>query len=225
MAALGRSARLLLMLRGGEWQQRAQIYGCCATHEGPVFNVYANAVPSLTLHQVTPVTDGIRYSMTVWARGPDFRSRLSGAARMVEPETFTFLAELALNNRKAWMDEHREEFDDARRNFTGIAMTLHSYSHRFDHSVADAKSKPKQSHTKLYQDPQYRSGPGLYRANVDVFANVGNPNRRFWLLFAYRTGELPRRGRAVPALESGHRAVQETGRGGSGGLGSHSGGY
>ena len=98
---------------------------------------------------------------------------------MVEPETFTFLAELALNNRKAWMDEHREEFDDARRNFTGIAMTLHSYSHRFDHSVADAKSKPKQSHTKLYQDPQYRSGPGLYRANVDVFANVGNPTEGF----------------------------------------------
>lgn len=94
---------------------------------------------------------------------------------MVEPETFTFLTDLAANNRKAWMDEHRDAFDDARRNFTGIAMTLHSYADRFDHSVADAKSKPKQSYTKLYQDAQYRSGPGPYRSDVDVYANAGNP--------------------------------------------------
>jgi uncharacterized protein (TIGR02453 family) len=98
---------------------------------------------------------------------------------MVEPETFSFLAGLAANNRKAWMDEHRDAFDDARRNFTGIAMTLHSYAGRFDHSVADAKSKPKQSYTKLYQDPQYRSGPGPYRSDIDVFANAGNPTEDF----------------------------------------------
>ncbi|MDX2482539.1 MAG: 2OG-Fe(II) oxygenase [Pseudodonghicola sp.] len=29
--------------------------------------------PSFTLHQVTPVKSGIRYSMTVWAHGPAFR--------------------------------------------------------------------------------------------------------------------------------------------------------
>jgi PKHD-type hydroxylase len=29
--------------------------------------------PSFTLHQVTPVKRGIRYSMTVWAHGPAFR--------------------------------------------------------------------------------------------------------------------------------------------------------
>jgi PKHD-type hydroxylase len=29
--------------------------------------------PSFTLHQVTPVISGIRYSMTVWAHGPAFR--------------------------------------------------------------------------------------------------------------------------------------------------------
>jgi uncharacterized protein (DUF2461 family) len=94
---------------------------------------------------------------------------------LVEPETFTFLADLAANNRKAWMDENRDAFDDARRNFTGMAMTLHSYADRFDHSVAEAKNKPKQSYTKLYQDAQYRSGPGLYRADIDVFANAGHP--------------------------------------------------
>lgn len=42
---------------------------------------------------------------------------------MVEPETFIFLADLTANNRKAWMDAHREERDDALRNFTGIAIT------------------------------------------------------------------------------------------------------
>lgn len=94
---------------------------------------------------------------------------------MVEPETFEFLAGLAVNNRKAWMDQHREEFDDARRNFTGIAMTLHSYADRFDPFVADTKSKPKQSYSNLYQDPLYRSGPGPYRGDVDVYANAGHP--------------------------------------------------
>ena len=98
---------------------------------------------------------------------------------MVEPETFTFLTELAAHNRKTWMDEHREEFDDARRNFTGMAITLHSYADRFDPFVAEAKSKPKQSYTKVYQDPRYRSGPGPYRADIDVYANAGHPEEDF----------------------------------------------
>jgi len=62
---------------------------------------------------------------------------------MIEPETFTFLTDLAANNRKIWMDENREDRDDALRNFTGIASTLHDYSDRFNHNVAAAKGKPK----------------------------------------------------------------------------------
>ena len=98
---------------------------------------------------------------------------------MVEPETFAFLADLATNNRKAWLDAHRSDFDDARRNFTGIAMTLHAYADRFDASVADAKSKPKQSYSKIYQDPRGRIGRSLYRTDVDVFANAGHPEEGF----------------------------------------------
>ena len=94
---------------------------------------------------------------------------------MIEPETFTFLANLASNNRKAWMDGHREERDDAMRNFTGIATTLHDYADQFDHNVADARIKPKQSYSKFFQDPRDRVGRGLYRTDVDVFANAGNP--------------------------------------------------
>ncbi len=98
---------------------------------------------------------------------------------MVEPETFTFLADLAMNNRKAWMDEHRNQRDDAQRNFTGIAMTLHDYADRFDPFVADARIKPKQSYTKFFQEPRERIGRGLYRAYVDVFANAGHPSEDF----------------------------------------------
>ena len=98
---------------------------------------------------------------------------------MVEPETFEFLTELVSNNRKVWIDEHREERDDALRNFTGMAITLHDYADRFDPFVADAGIKPKQSHTKLYQDPRHRSGPGLYHTSVDIFANAGHPEENF----------------------------------------------
>lgn len=98
---------------------------------------------------------------------------------MVEPETFTFLADLAMNNRKAWMDEHRAERDDALRNFTGIAITLHDYAHRFDPFVADAKIKPKQSYSKFFQEPRDRIGRALYRADVDVFATAGHPAEDF----------------------------------------------
>jgi uncharacterized protein (TIGR02453 family) len=107
-------------------------------------------------------------------RAKQYASRTKGAC-MVEPETFTFLADLAKNNRKAWMDDNRAAFDDVRRNFTGIAMTLHDYADRFDPSVADARSKPKQSYTKLFQEPRDRVGRELYRADVDVFANAGHP--------------------------------------------------
>jgi len=98
---------------------------------------------------------------------------------MVEPETFTFLADLKLNNRKAWVDEHREERDDAMRNFTGIAITLHDYSDRYDPFVAEARSKPKQSYTKFFQESRDRVGPGLYRTGIDVFANAGQPKEDF----------------------------------------------
>lgn len=94
---------------------------------------------------------------------------------MVEPETFEFLTDLANNNRKVWMDAHREERDDALRNFTGIAMTLHDYADRFDPYVAEAKIKPKQSYSRFFQEARDRVGPGLYRTDVDVFANAANP--------------------------------------------------
>lgn len=98
---------------------------------------------------------------------------------MVEPETFEFLENLAKNNRKAWMDEHRNERDDALRNFTGIAMTLHDYADRFDHSVAGAGFKPKQNFSRFYQESRDRVGRALYRADVDVFANPGQPTEDF----------------------------------------------
>lgn len=98
---------------------------------------------------------------------------------MVEPETFAFLADLGMNNRKAWMDEHREERDDALRNFAGIAMTLHDYADRFDPFVAEAGIKPKRSYTKFFQEPRDRIGRALYRSDVDVFANAGNPAEDF----------------------------------------------
>lgn len=107
---------------------------------------------------------------------------------MVEPETFAFLTGLAANNRKVWVDAHRAEFDDARRNFTGIAMTLHDYAHRFDPQVAETKSKPKQSYTKLYLDPRQRTGRALYRADVNVFANAGHPEEDFGYLLHIEPG-------------------------------------
>lgn len=94
---------------------------------------------------------------------------------MVEPETFTFLADLAKNNRKVWMDANREDRDDALRNFTGIAITLHDYADRFDSYVAEAKIKPRQSFSKFFQEARDRVGPGLFRTDVDVFANADNP--------------------------------------------------
>lgn len=94
---------------------------------------------------------------------------------MVEPETFTFLTELAQNNKKVWMDANREDRDDAMRNFTGIATTLHDYADRYDPFVADAAFKAKQSYTKFYKDPRARSTPGVFRTGIDVFANAGDP--------------------------------------------------
>lgn len=98
---------------------------------------------------------------------------------MVEPETFAFLEELAKNNRKIWIDAHRAERDDALRNFTGIATTLHDYAIRFDYAVAEASIRPKQSYSKFYQEARDRIGPGPYRTGIDVFANAGHPSEDF----------------------------------------------
>jgi uncharacterized protein (TIGR02453 family) len=96
-------------------------------------------------------------------------------AVMVDPETFQFLTDLAANNRKVWMDANREARDDALRNFTGIATTLHDYADRFDHSVAQTRIKPKQSYSKFYQDARDRVGRDFYRIDLDIYANAGDP--------------------------------------------------
>lgn len=127
-----------------------------------------------------PMVDVLNWPYKGAIRTPSPRENCeTGALTMVEPETFTFLTDLKLNNRKAWMDEHRIERDDAMRNFTGIAITLHDYSGRFDSFVAEARSKPRQSYTKFFQEPRDRVGPGLYRTGVDVFANAGHPSEDF----------------------------------------------
>ena len=77
------------------------------------------------------------------------------------------------------MNEHREERDNALRNFAGIAMTLYDYAGRFDPFVAEAEVRPKQSYTKFFQDPRNRIGHALYRSDVDVFANAGHPEEDF----------------------------------------------
>ncbi len=41
--------------------------------------------------------------------------------------------------------------------------------------MAAARSKPKQSYTKFFQEPRDRVGKGLYRVGVDVFANADDP--------------------------------------------------
>lgn len=54
-------------------------------------------------------------------------------------------------------------------------MTLHDYADRFDPFVAEAGIKPKRSYTKFFQEPRDRIGRALYRSDVDVFANAGDP--------------------------------------------------
>ncbi len=128
---------------------------------------------------------------------------------MVEPETFTFLEDLSTNNRKVWMDAHRAERDEAQRNFSGIATTLHDYAERFDHNVAEAKNKPRQSHTKFYQDARDRIGPGLYRTDIDVFANAGHPSEDFGYYLHVIGGAILRHGSGdiVSTLIDKKRAV------------------
>ena len=78
---------------------------------------------------------------------------------MVEPETFMFLADVATKNRKAWMDTHREERDDALRNVAGIVTKLHGYARSFDPKVAEARIKPKQGYSKFFKNSMIVSGP------------------------------------------------------------------
>lgn len=51
----------LEFMPGAQVQTASRAQGC------------VSVFPSFTLHQVTPVLHGIRYSMTVWAHGPRFR--------------------------------------------------------------------------------------------------------------------------------------------------------
>jgi PKHD-type hydroxylase len=44
-----------------------------ATHTAPALRGTATIFPSFMLHRVTPVTEGTRWSLTLWAHGPSFR--------------------------------------------------------------------------------------------------------------------------------------------------------
>lgn len=76
-APLARQRKLTLVLQlskpdtydGGDLQVMPSAQVLSAGRDQGCVSVF----PSFSLHQVTPVTRGIRHSLTVWAHGPSFR--------------------------------------------------------------------------------------------------------------------------------------------------------
>lgn len=125
---------------------------------------------------------------------------------MIDAKTFRFLRDLGNNNSKAWVDDHRAEWNAARDNFVSVASRFTEHARDYDNRIGTTHLDPKRCFTRLNRDPRLRHGRPPYKSDTYIFVNSGSTVERF----GYYLHVLPGRCTAgaslfIPSRDALHR--------------------
>ncbi len=90
---------------------------------------------------------------------------------MLQAPTFKFLKELKKNNKKAWFDEHRKQYEAAKADFYLLADNIISGISSFDPSVAHLKAKD--CAFRINRDIRFSKDKSPYKTNMGAFISKG----------------------------------------------------
>src|SRR5476651_1290249 len=86
---------------------------------------------------------------------------------MINPTTFSFLADLAANNNREWFTDNKKRFEEARDNVIAFTAELIKELHRFDKSIT-LDSDPKKCVMRIYRDIRFSKDKTPYKDNFGV---------------------------------------------------------
>lgn len=82
---------------------------------------------------------------------------------------FQFLRDIAVNNNREWFEEHRGEYDNARRQFENFLSAVIGRISLFDETVKDLQ--PKDCTYRIYRDIRFSSDKTPYKIHLGGYIN------------------------------------------------------
>lgn len=92
---------------------------------------------------------------------------------MVQPNTLTFLANLAANNNKAWFEANRAAYEAAKDDFTRLVTYLIDALQTADPELAQTPLQAKDCVYRMYRDTRFSGDKSPYKTNFAAWINKG----------------------------------------------------
>jgi uncharacterized protein (TIGR02453 family) len=90
---------------------------------------------------------------------------------MINPSTIQFLQRLKKNNTKAWFDENRQHYAEAKENYLEFVQDVLGRMKKIDSSLADLE--PKQCVFRINRDVRFSKNKDPYKTNMGASFSKG----------------------------------------------------
>ena len=107
---------------------------------------------------------------------------------MIKRDTLTFFEHLAANNSKAWFDENRKRYEEAKANFIEVNQQIINGLAVLDDGIAQAQLEAKKTMTRINRDIRFSKDKSPY--NTFFFSMMAKSGRKgphvgYYLSIAY----------------------------------------
>jgi uncharacterized protein (TIGR02453 family) len=92
---------------------------------------------------------------------------------MIQASTLKFLSDLAQNNHKIWLDEHRPSYENAKQDFEQFTQKLIDGLADLDENMARANLEAKKCISRLHRDVRFSHDKTPYKTNFFAIINQG----------------------------------------------------
>lgn len=92
---------------------------------------------------------------------------------MLQPNTLTFLADLATNNNKAWFEANRAAYETAKTDFTRLVTYLINALQTADPDLTQTPLQAKDCLFRMNRDVRFSTDKSPYKTNFAAWINKG----------------------------------------------------
>ena len=86
---------------------------------------------------------------------------------MLQPATISFLTKLGKNNNKNWFDEHRKEYEAAKKDFEQLVEDIHGELSKTEPGMSEHKSK--NSIFRIFRDVRFSKDKTPYKDHFGAY--------------------------------------------------------
>jgi uncharacterized protein (TIGR02453 family) len=86
---------------------------------------------------------------------------------MLQPSTLSFITKLGKNNNKAWFDEHRKDYEAAKKDFEDLVAGLHAELSKTEPGMPEQKSKD--AIFRIFRDVRFAKDKTPYKDHFGAY--------------------------------------------------------